>query len=60
MGGFVVYGIPAGKIDAMVARRVQLQEQRLKNPPKPGTTERRAIKHRASIEAAPPPRALIP
>jgi len=60
MSGFVVYGVPAGKVEAMVMRRVTAQEVRLKNPPKPGSTERRMAKHMERLRQRPPRERLSP
>lgn len=52
--GFYVAGVPAGKIERMVDKRVARQERRLKRCPKVGSTERRAEKHRRDLLDAPP------
>jgi len=56
MSGFFVLGVPRQKLNDLVTRRVIAMEDRLKRPPKPGSTERRMQKVLSKIEQAPPPR----
>lgn len=54
MSGFFVLGVPRQKLDELVTRRVIAMEDRLKRPPKPGSTEQRRKKVLSKIESAPP------
>lgn len=54
MSGFYVLGVPRQKLEELVARRVIAMEDRLKRPPKPGSTERRMQKVLSKIKQAPP------